>query len=282
LPEQPRVSVVVVSYNTRADLRRCLDHLERSREPVEIIVVDNASRDGSAAEARRPGVRLFPSPVNQGFAAANNLGARQARGRLLLLLNPDAFVEPDSIGRLADLLDARPDLAGTAPRLVGLDGQTQRTCRRLPTVRDALFELAGLSRLFPGSAFFNRWKMGGFDHDETREVEQVFASCWLLRRADFLHLGGFDTRFPIFFNDVDLARRLDAAVGPTLYEPSIAVTHVGGSSVRRVRARSVLNSHRAFYRYLAKYGRSFAPLRWLTGLLLALTAPLRVLAADLR
>lgn len=281
MPE-PRVSVLVVNYNTRDDLARCLDHLAASREPVETLVLDNASVDGSVAVAQRTGVRLFASPVNQGFAAGNNLLARRARCRLLLLLNPDAFVRPDTVTRLADTLEERPDLGGVAPRLVGLDGETQRTCRRLPGYWDLFTELSGLSRLLPNSDLFNRWKMGGFAHDEAREVEQVFASCWLVRRADYLALDGFDTAFPIFFNDVDLARRLLALRGPTLYDPSHSVVHIGGASVRRVRARSILNSHRAFHRYLVKYGRPLDPRRWAAGLSLALAAPLRVLTARLR
>lgn len=282
MDKAPRVSALIVNYNTRDDLVRCLDCLAASDEPVETLVLDNASRDGSVAAARRFKIRLFASPVNQGFAAGNNLLARHARGRFLLLLNPDAFVDPDTIGRLADLLEGRDELGGVAPSLVGLDGRTQRTCRRLPTARDLLCELSGLSRLLPSSDLFNRWKMGGFDHDEPSLVEQVFASCWLVRRADYLELGGFDTRFPIFFNDVDLARRLLELRGPTLYEPSLAVTHVGGSSVGRVRPRSILNGHRAFYAYLSKYGRPAPPLRWLLGLLLALAAPLRVALSQLR
>jgi N-acetylglucosaminyl-diphospho-decaprenol L-rhamnosyltransferase len=277
----PRVTAVVVSYNTREDLARCLDHLARQDEPVEIVVFDNASRDGSAEAARRPGVRLFASPVNQGYAAANNQAARKGKGRYVLFLNPDAFLPPDGARRLADALEGSPGLGGVAPQLVGSDGRAQRTCRRLPRMHDLVFELAGLSRLFPRSGFFNRWKMGPFDHVEPREVEQVYASCWLLRKADFLEFGGFDTRFPIFFNDVDLARRMVERGKYTLYYPEIRVIHRGGSSVKQLRSRSILQSHRSFFRYFAKYGSKGNPLLWLLGLLLAVAAPLRALLPEI-
>ncbi len=275
-----RVTAVVVSYNTREDLLRCLEHLRNQDEPVEIIVFDNASEDGSAEVARRPGVRLFASPANQGYASANNQAARKARGKYILLINPDAFLPPDGARRLADVLDRNPDLGGVAPQLVGEDGAVQRTCRRLPMMRDLLFELTGLSRLVPRSGLLNRWKMGAFDHREERKVEQVYASCWLLRKRDLIELDGFDTRFPIFFNDVDLAHRLVERGKYTLYYPEIRVIHRGGSSVKKVRTRSILASHRSFYRYLKKYGRRFNLPLLLLGLLLSVAAPMRVLLPE--
>ncbi|MCX7020756.1 MAG: glycosyltransferase family 2 protein [bacterium] len=276
-----RVSVIVVNYDTRDDLARCLDHLARQDEPVEIIVFDNGSRDGSAQEARaekpKPGVRLFASPVNQGYAAATNQAVRKARGRLILLLNPDAFLPTDGARKLADILDADDTLGGVAPQLVDEDGRIQRTCRRLPKTWDLLCELTGLSRVFPSSGVFNRWKMGDDDFEGARRVEQVYASCWMLRKAEFIELGGFDTRFPIFFNDVDLARRLVRAGQLTLYYPQVEVVHRGGTSVKKVRALSVLWSHRAFWRYLRVNGPGFNPVLWMMAMPLAVAAPIRAL-----
>jgi len=277
-----RVSVVIVNYNTREHLVNCLDHLAVQNEAVEVIVIDNASVDGSAAIARRPGVRLFASRENQGYAAANNLGARAAQGEFLLLLNPDAYLPPEAARYLADRLAARPELGGIAPQLYEEEGRVQRTCRRLPRLRDLYFQLTGLSRIFSGSGLFNRWKMGDFDHRSERIVEQVYASCWLLRRREFLDNGGFDTSFPIFFNDVDLARRYLAQDKPTLYDPALQVFHAGGASVRKQPTKSILQSHRSFYRYFRKYGSPFSPLRWIAGLGLALLSPLRILLPHLR
>jgi GT2 family glycosyltransferase len=287
----PRVTAVVVSYNTRDDLVRCLDCLARQdgspNEPVEIVVFDNGSVDGSVEAARRftfgrrPGVRLFASPVNQGYAAASNQAVAKARGKFVLLLNPDAFLPPDGAQRLADLLENDDTLGGVAPQLVGEDGAIQRTCRRLPKTWDLFCELTGLSRLLPKSDVFNRWKMGDFDHTEPRRVEQVYASCWMVRREDYIGLGGFSTAYPIFFNDVDLARRLVQAGKFTLYYPEVRVVHRGGSSVGKVRARSVLWSHRAFYRYLKDSGPRFNPLLWLLALPLAVAAPVRVLWSEI-
>jgi GT2 family glycosyltransferase len=281
----PRVTAVVVSYNTRDDLVRCLEHLARQDEAVEVIVFDNGSTDGSAEAARSfdaaRRLRLFASPVNQGYAAASNQAVSQARGRFVLLLNPDAFLPPDGARRLADALEGDPTLGGVAPQLVGVDGRVQRTCRRLPKTWDLFCELTGLSRIFPRNCelrgLFNRWKMGDFDHSEARRVEQVYASCWMVRRADWIVLGGFDTGFPIFFNDVDLAHRLVQSGKLTLYYPLVKVVHRGGSSVKKVRARSILWSHRAFYRYLRKTGPRFNPLLWLLAVPLAVAAPLRAL-----
>jgi len=287
--DKPRVTAVVVSYNTRDDLVRCLDCLARQdgspNEPVEVIVFDNGSRDGSAEAARhiktrglKPlPLRLFASPENQGYAAASNQAVAKARGKFVLLLNPDAFLPPDGVGRLAELLEGDDTLGGVAPQLVGENGVLQRTCRRLPKTWDLFCELTGLSRIFPTSGLFNRWKMGPFDHSESRRVEQVYASCWMVRREDFIGLGGFSRAYPIFFNDVDLARRLVQAGKYTLYYPLVRVVHRGGTSVRKVRARSVLWSHRAFWRYLRKNGPRFNPLLWLLALPLAVAAPVRAL-----
>ena len=230
------VSVVIVAYNSRAHISACLDSVQD--RAGEIIVVDNASSDGTADLVRRrhPGVRLICPNSNLGFAAAANLGARQSNGSAILFLNPDT-VCLDPLGPLEDALNENQSLAAAAPRLVGPDGRTRIgfTVRRLPQAASLLFEVLLVNRLFPGNPVNRRYRCLDLDLECPQKVEQPAGACLLVRRDRFEACGGFDESFyPLWFEDVDLCKRLRDRDGLIQYLPQVRVEHYGGHSLESI------------------------------------------------
>jgi GT2 family glycosyltransferase len=211
-PSAPGLSVVVLSWNTRELLGACLSALARdtAREPREILVVDNGSRDGSAEMVARdfPTVRLLHNAENRLYAEGNNQGARAATGRYLCLLNSDTEVRPGALDRLVEFLETHPEYGAAAPKLVNADGSVQRACSRFPTLLDPLFDSTALGLVPPGSWLLWWIRMGDFDHEHSRDVPQPPGACFVMRRDEYLALGGLDPAMSLFFNDVDLCRML--------------------------------------------------------------------------
>jgi GT2 family glycosyltransferase len=242
------LSICLVNWNTRDLLRACLASIEAHPPAVahEILVADNASRDGSAAmvAAEFPRARLFANRSNLGYAEGNNQLLKAARGRWLLLLNPDTEIVPRLDARpfdtLVEHLRAHPRVGAVAARLVQPDGATQRSCRGFPTPLALAAEWSGLSRVFPRR--LGGYRLRDFDHLSSRRVPQPMASCLLLRRSALQRVGLFDARFPIFFNDVDLCLRLHQAGWRIDYRADAAILHLGGGSTRLVRPAMVRES----------------------------------------
>jgi N-acetylglucosaminyl-diphospho-decaprenol L-rhamnosyltransferase len=261
------LSVVVLSWNTREILRACLASLARDVpcEPREIIVVDNASADGSAEMVARdfPEVRLIRNDENRLYAEANNQGARAAGGRFLCLLNSDTEVRPGALDRLTGFLESHPDYAAVAPKLVNVDGAVQRACRRFPNLLEPLLESTSLGNYPPGSWLFWWSRMRGFDHEHSRDVEQPPGACLVMKREEFLAMGGLDPALSLFFNDVDLCRALLHRGRRIRYLAEAEVMHHQGASTRAQDAsrRNLLwTQNRAAY-YRKNHGRMAE--RWL-------------------
>lgn len=250
---------VVVTYNSQAEIGRCLDSLITAGV-TDIVVVDNASADGTVAEARsRPGVRIVNNPWNRGFAAAINQGISLVQQDYVLLLNPDAEVR----GGLDTLVEAcaEPGIAAAAGRLVGPDGQPQTgfMVRRLPKPVTLVFEALGVNRLWPGNPVNSRYRCRGFDADHPADVEQPAGAFLMLRRDAWQALGGFDeTFYPLWFEDVDLCKRAAESGYRVRYAPSAVAVHAGGHSVRDL---SYLNRWTYWYGTLLWYSaRHFRPM----------------------
>lgn len=256
------LSILIVNWNTAPLLRQCLHALRAataSLGAVETIVVDNASRDGSADLVRRefPEVRLIANAANRNYAAGSNQALAIASGAWILLLNPDTVVGADALQRLIRFLDDHPRAGGVAPQLRHPDGRTQPSVRGFPTPRALFAEVSGLARLFP------RWGWATYRAapplDRPSRVDQPMASCLLLRGEALRAVGGFDEAFPLFWNDVDLCLRLAAAGWEIWYEPRAVVIHYGGASTRQVRLSAIWASHRGLHRLLAKHYRKQLP-----------------------
>lgn len=260
------LSVVIVSWNTRADLERALAAVASAQCPLEIetIVVDNASTDGSASMVERkfPWVRRITNARNVGFAGANNQGLRAARGEFVLLLNPDTRVEPCAFSTLVDFMRAHPDAAACGPRLLNPDGSLQLSCRRFPRLITGLFRKAPLGRLLPDNPFNREYLMSEWDHDQVREVDWVSGAALCLRRSVANHVGPLDDGYFMYCEDVDWCYRARQAGYAIYYVPQAAITHAIGRSSDQQPLRMVFEFHRSMRRF---YRKHYAP-KWPLGL----------------
>ncbi|HWH55440.1 MAG TPA: glycosyltransferase family 2 protein [Gaiellaceae bacterium] len=223
----PDVSVVVVTYNSRDWIERCLESVRGN----ETIVVDNGSADGTVELVREkfPEARVVEQE-NVGMGAGNNTGMRLASGRYYLLLNSDAWVLGDAIERLVEFADAHPDAAVVGPRLLNPDGSLQRSARSFPTLWRLSTEYLFLRKLAPRSRALNAFYEGGFAHDEVRSVDWLFGACLLVRRDAADEVGLFDEDFFMFSEETDWCYRFRQAGWQVYFFPGAEVVHVGGAS----------------------------------------------------
>jgi N-acetylglucosaminyl-diphospho-decaprenol L-rhamnosyltransferase len=209
-----RLTTVICNYNTRDVLARALESLLATTGDLahEIIVVDNASQDGSAAMVRErfPAVSVIEAGANRWFSGGNNLGLRAAHGEYTLILNPDTVMQPGTLHTLIGYLDTHPEVGAVTARLTFADGRLQRTASRLADYADFLlsYTLAGL--LFPGWRERRRRRMwyADWDRGSTRAIEVAPGSCIMARRAILERVGYFDERLKLFFTDDDLCRKI--------------------------------------------------------------------------
>ena len=234
------VSVLVISFNTRELTLACLRSLvdQTKRTTLEVIVVDNASDDGSAAAIAEqfPGIRLVRLQANVGFAAANNLAARDARGEFLLLLNPDTVVLQGAVDKLVEFARSRTEAQIVGGRTVFADGRLNAgSCWRRPTPWSVACIGLGLTSIFPNSWIFARESYGAWQRDSVREVDIVSGCFLLIRRAVWEELGGFDPAFFMYGEDADLCLRARKLGYRCLITPDAQIVHYGGAS-EKVRA----------------------------------------------
>jgi GT2 family glycosyltransferase len=234
------VSIVIVSFNTRDVLRDCLRSVYREAGSlrVQLIVVDNASTDGSVAmiEQEFPDALLVQSEVNLGFGRANNLGFQSAGGRYIVLLNSDAFLTEGSLARAVEYMDATPGAGLGGGRLIGRDGSWQPSARKFPTVLDDLFVLSGLAARFPQSRLFGRFDRTWANPMDAADVDWVPGAFSILRAQALAIVGPFDPRFFLYYEEVDLCLRIKQKGYSIRYWPDIVIVHIGGESSRQVRS----------------------------------------------
>ncbi|HEX3394278.1 MAG TPA: glycosyltransferase family 2 protein [Acidimicrobiales bacterium] len=245
------VSAVVVNYNTRAYLLRCVASL-RADGVQEIVVVDNDSDDGSqAALAAVDDATFVPSGANLGFGSAANIGVAATSGRLLLIMNPDAVVLPGAVPALAAALDADGGLAVVGPRVENPDGTCYPSARRFPALGVAVGH-AFLGLVRPDNRFTRRYKMLDVDRDRAADVDWVSGTCMLARRPAFEAVGGFDEAYFMYVEDVDLCWRLHRAGWRVGYEPRARVVHKVGASSDLAPYRMIAAHHRSLLRFAAR------------------------------
>ena len=237
--DAPDVSVVVVSYNTRDILRRCLARLTEELVAVngEAIVVDNASADGSADMVARefPQVRLLRSAVNLGFAAGNNRGFALARGRYVVLLNPDAFLGSGALALALAHMEGAPRVGIAGGRLQDPAGRLQPSGRLFPSLLNEALVTSGLAARYPRSRLFGRFDRTWADPGQAAQVDWVPGAFTIIRGRALGETGGFDERFFLYYEEVDLCRRMTQAGYEVWYWPDVVVTHIGGASSKTVK-----------------------------------------------
>ncbi len=251
------LSIIIVTWNSEEFICNCLDSIFLSlvNFTSEVIVVDNNSSDETAkiVEQLYPQVNLIQNKENLGYAKGNNQGIEESRGEYVLLLNPDTQVLEDSLSLMYRFMEENPNAGALGPKLLNPDKTVQPSCREFPTFSTLIWEFSGLSRLFPRSGVFGRWRMGYFDFDKQREVDQPMASCLMLRRAALEDVGIFDESLAMFFNDVDLCYRIKKGGWKIYFYPEAKVIHHKGGSTRKAKARMIWLSHWAFYKFFKKH-----------------------------
>lgn len=257
------LSICIVNWNTCDFLRDCLSSLYqypvRGAGGQEIIVVDNASDDGSAELVARefPEVTLIRNCENKGYAEGNNQAMQAATGDYILLLNPDVVVHKNALTRAILYMRGNPTVGVLGARLLSRDGSTQSSLRSFPDPRPVLWEYLGLSKLFPKSRRFGAYRMTYFDYDRPGEVDQPMGTFMLISRPCFQAVGLMDTQFPIFFNEVDWCFRAKRELGWRIYyTPEVTITHFGGASTKQVKPKMVRESHQSLIKFYDKHYRS--------------------------
>jgi len=242
---QPDISVVVVSFNTRKLLRECLGTVYAQTGPsYEVIVVDNDSVDGSLAMVQSE----FDSAVaiaaggNLGFAAANNRAFQVARGKYVVLLNSDAFLSAGALETAFDLMEGSPSIGLAGGRLVSRDGGWQPSARLFPSPLNDFLSLTGLSVRFPRSRFFGRADRTWADPMQAADVDWIPGAFSIIRRDLLEQVGRFDESFFLYYEEVDLCRRIQRAGYRIAYRPELQVVHIGGESSRQVKRLSLSSS----------------------------------------
>ncbi len=254
---QPTVSVVIVNWNTREILRDCLRTVYEQTKDVEfeVIVVDNASADGSADMIRTvfPQVLLLVNSANRGFAAANNQGMAAARGRYVLLLNSDTLVLDGAIDKMVRFAEAHPEAAATACRVLNSDRTWQPTCFLFPSALNLLIAALYVNKLFPRSRLWGRERMTWWDGLDARVVE-VVAGCFILVRRDVIErVGVLDESYFMYGEEADWCYRFRKAGWNVLFTPAAQIVHLGGVSSAQAKGPMCLQLRASLLLFLRKH-----------------------------
>jgi N-acetylglucosaminyl-diphospho-decaprenol L-rhamnosyltransferase len=236
------LSIVILNWNVRDLLERCLASLRSDHYTLEIIVVDNASHDDSVAMVREkyPQATLIANSVNRGFTGGNNQGIAAAHGRYVMVLNPDTEVLGDALDGLVAYLDDHPDVGALGPQLLNPDRSIQSSRRRFPTLTTAFFESTWLQGVAP-RGILTHYYMDDVSPDHTHEVDWLNGACTVFRREAFDRVGVYDAQnFFMYSEELDLCRRVKEAGWKIVYLPEAQVIHyVGKSSDQAVAARHI-------------------------------------------
>lgn len=252
------LSIIIVSWNVADLLAACLDSictsLKATTYQTEIIVVDSASTDHTLAVLREhyPQVKLLPQAENLGFSRCNNIGLQAAQGRCLLLLNPDTEITGDALAQMIAYMDANPAVGIIGPHTRNTDGTTQSTRRRFPTVPLAFFESTWLQPYAPQS-MLDRYYVTDVPDNAVTEVDWVQGSALMARREVYEQIGGLDTGYVMFSEEMDWCKRAKAAGWRVVYVGTASIIHHGGKSTDQVIARRHIHFQESKLRYFRKY-----------------------------
>lgn len=261
-PQAPLdVSVIIVNYNVRDFLHQSLQSLQKALKGIrsEIFVVDNASDDGSAEMVKRrfPRIRLVANSVNLGFAKANNLALKKARGKFILLINPDTIVQEDTIRVMVEFLRNHPEAGLAGCKILNPDGSFQPACRRgFPTPWVAFTKIFGLSKLFPKTKFFGKYNLTYLNTEETYPVDAVSGSFMMVRKETFEQVGGLDESYFMYGEDLDWCFRIRQAGWRIFYVHSTQIIHYKGESTRRSSLDEIHTFYEAMHLFVEKHFHS--------------------------
>lgn len=256
------LSIIIVNYNVKEFLLNLLDSLYKSIPGYEseIIVVDNASDDGSveAVQSRFPKVNLIDNEINVGFGAANNQGLEIAKGKYIVLINPDTIVKEDTFTKLIEFLKTTPDAGMVGCKVLNPDGTLQLPCRRsFPGPWTSFTKITGLSTLFPKSKLFAKYNLTYLDENETYEVDAISGSFMMMRKEVYEKTNGFDPQFFMYGEDLDLCYRTQKEGYNVYYVHTTEIIHYKGESTKRSNIDETKVFYDAMYLFVRKHFSSF-------------------------
>lgn len=242
------LSIIIVNYNVKEFLQNLIHSIEKASQNItkEIIVVDNASDDGSVEIVRErfPYVKLIANKSNLGFGKANNIGLKNAAGKFILLINPDTIVAEDTFEKMIEFFDQNKDVGLAGCKILNPDGTLQLACRRsFPGPWTSFTKVTGLSSIFPKSKIFARYNLTYLDENQTYEVDAISGSFMMMIREVYEKVGGFDEQFFMYGEDLDLCYRIQKAGYKVCYVHSTQIIHYKGESTKR----SSLDETKVFY-----------------------------------
>jgi len=278
------ISVVIVNWRTPDALRECVKSVlaQANAPPLEVIVVDNDSRDGSAemVEHEFPRVRLVANDANLGFAKACNQGMRVARARRsVLLLNPDTTMPPSTLRTMVEVAERQADAAVVGCRVLNAAGSLERTCFRFPSLLNIVIAGLYLNQLFPRNRFFGREFMTWWDRDDERDVDVVTGSFMLVRREAIEQVGIMDEQYFMYVEEADWCYRFANAGWRCVFSPAAHITHLSSGSSKQVWATMYVWQRKSTLLFLKKWHG--APIAWAANLIMLVSTLPRVIAWSL-
>jgi hypothetical protein len=252
------VTISIVNWNTKDELRACLESvLAQDSISFEVIVVDNASSDGTADMVKSDfggRVKLIENGANLGFGTAHNQSISESQGRFVLLLNPDSrLLERDVLAKMAKYMDENSEVGMLGPKVLNPDGNLQFSARHFPTMFAAIFRHTIFGKLFPDNRFVRQYLMTDWKHDEVTEVDWVSGSALMARRDTFQKIGLLDERFFMYLEDVDWCKRAKDAGWKVVYFPMASVSHRIGAASDQNPIPMIKQHHKSMLRYFLKY-----------------------------
>jgi len=264
-------TLAIVNWNTKALLKNCLQSIRACQDEnlkVQVLVLDNASDDGSAdmVETHFPEVYLVRNPDNVGFAKGHELLRPYAKGRFHVLVNSDIELRPGCLKTIYKRMTEDRMIGVLVPQIVGPGESIQPSCRRLPTLLLLLWDAIGFGKLIGG--WLNPYHMASFDHRSSRSVQQVMGSFFVIRASLLPQIGFLDTRFFMYFEEVDFCKRVLEKGCKVYFDSEAQVYHEGGGSSRHVRTQTIRRTMRSMHQYFRKHrGRWVTlPLAVITGI----------------
>ena len=256
------LSIIIVNYNVKEFLQTLLHSIERASSNItnEVIVVDNASDDGSVELIKNKfqSVNLIENKSNVGFGRANNQALKIARGTFILLINPDAVVSEDTFDKMISFFKENPDAGLAGCKILNADGSLQLACRRsFPGPWTSFTKVTGLSNLFPNSKLFARYNLTYLDENNTYEVDAISGSFMMMRKEVYKKIGGFDERFFMYGEDLDICYRVQQTGYKVYYVHSTQIIHYKGESTKRSDLDETKVFYNAMHLFVKKHFSSF-------------------------
>lgn len=250
------ISIIIVSWNAKKYLEECLDSIHHSLpNDTEIIVVDNASSDGSpeAVRVAFPGVHLIRNDDNYGFAKANNIGIQASTGEYLFFINSDVVVKAGCFEKMISYMDGHQYIGVLGPKIIGPNGAVQRSCMGFPSLWNSFSRALALDTIFPRMKLFGGHLLTYWTHNDIRSVDVINGCFWMIRRKALQATGQLDDRFFIYGEDIDWCKRFNEKGWKIVFYPEAEAIHYGGASSANAPLKFFIEMQRADYQYWKKH-----------------------------